>query len=261
MNSRTIEIIIGSAGEIQIDAVGFKGADCEKATAFLEEALGVVGQKIVPLHDNLGEDCRDNLGESPSSARVYIGLATISADVLRRDGAQWHLRGRAAVVSGSGGRGQRVHNSLRFGRFRCKQPRCQTAARSRRRPLYYGERSWNSLKLTSFLQVVDAGGFTPMTYATSRSDMSSGVMTEREKNPPLTSVICVQRNNQHMNVFTTDHLLVAQPSCLDAKEYPWESFFCTIVVLALLLLPMVAGFALCSIGSNDAFTLGQRDRL
>jgi hypothetical protein len=25
--------------------VGFKGPDCEKATAFLEEALGVVGQK------------------------------------------------------------------------------------------------------------------------------------------------------------------------------------------------------------------------
>ena len=29
-----------------MDAVGFNGADCEKATAFLEEALGVVGQKI-----------------------------------------------------------------------------------------------------------------------------------------------------------------------------------------------------------------------
>ena len=44
--NRTIEIIIGSTGEIQIDAVGFKGPDCEKATAFLEEALGGVGQKI-----------------------------------------------------------------------------------------------------------------------------------------------------------------------------------------------------------------------
>jgi hypothetical protein len=43
--NRTIEIIIATTGEIQIDAVGFKGADCEKATAFLEEALGVVGQK------------------------------------------------------------------------------------------------------------------------------------------------------------------------------------------------------------------------
>ena len=46
MNNKTIEIIIGTTGEIQIDAVGFKGPDCEKATKFLEEALGVVGQKI-----------------------------------------------------------------------------------------------------------------------------------------------------------------------------------------------------------------------
>jgi len=33
-----------------------------------------------------------------------------------------------------------------------------------------------------------------MTYATSRSDQSNGVMTEREENPPLTSVISLQRN-------------------------------------------------------------------
>ena len=43
--NRTIEIIIAPSGEIQIDAVGFKGPDCELATKFLEEALGVVGQK------------------------------------------------------------------------------------------------------------------------------------------------------------------------------------------------------------------------
>ena len=46
MNNRTIEIIIGTAGEIQIAAVGFKGPDCEKATRFLEEALGAVGKKV-----------------------------------------------------------------------------------------------------------------------------------------------------------------------------------------------------------------------
>lgn len=46
MNSKTIEIIIGHSGEIQIDAVGFKGSDREHATRFLEEALRVVGQKI-----------------------------------------------------------------------------------------------------------------------------------------------------------------------------------------------------------------------
>ena len=43
--NNTIEIIIWTTGEIQIDAVGFKGPDCEQATRFLEEALGVVGQK------------------------------------------------------------------------------------------------------------------------------------------------------------------------------------------------------------------------
>ena len=43
--NRTIEIIIAPGGEIQIDAIGFKGPDCEKATQFLEAALGVVGQK------------------------------------------------------------------------------------------------------------------------------------------------------------------------------------------------------------------------
>ena len=40
--NRTIEIIIGPAGELQIDAVGFKGPDCEKATKFLEEAIGMI---------------------------------------------------------------------------------------------------------------------------------------------------------------------------------------------------------------------------
>lgn len=42
---KSIEIIVSPAGEVQIDAVGFKGADCEKATAYLEQALGVVRHK------------------------------------------------------------------------------------------------------------------------------------------------------------------------------------------------------------------------
>lgn len=41
----TVEVTIQATGEVVIDAVGFKGADCEKATRYLEEALGVVGQK------------------------------------------------------------------------------------------------------------------------------------------------------------------------------------------------------------------------
>lgn len=41
-----IEVIVAPSGEIQIEAVGFKGADCERATRFLEEALGVVGNRV-----------------------------------------------------------------------------------------------------------------------------------------------------------------------------------------------------------------------
>lgn len=40
--ARTIEIIVQSDGSLKIDAVGFKGADCDKATRFLEQALGKV---------------------------------------------------------------------------------------------------------------------------------------------------------------------------------------------------------------------------
>lgn len=43
--NRTIEIIINPDGAISIDAVGFKGADCEQATKFLEVALGSVSGK------------------------------------------------------------------------------------------------------------------------------------------------------------------------------------------------------------------------
>ena len=38
--ARTIEVTVGTDGSIRIDAVGFTGPDCEKATAFLEKALG-----------------------------------------------------------------------------------------------------------------------------------------------------------------------------------------------------------------------------
>ena len=41
----TIEIIVSANGDISIDAVGFMGADCENATRYLEEALGVIGNR------------------------------------------------------------------------------------------------------------------------------------------------------------------------------------------------------------------------
>ena len=43
--TKTIEVLVSSTGEIKIDAVGFKGADCDHATRYLEEALGTVGTK------------------------------------------------------------------------------------------------------------------------------------------------------------------------------------------------------------------------
>ena len=43
---RTIEIIVSPAGDISIEAIGFKGPACEKATRAMEEALGAVHQRI-----------------------------------------------------------------------------------------------------------------------------------------------------------------------------------------------------------------------
>lgn len=38
---KSVEVIVSREGTIAIDAIGFTGADCEQATKFLEEALGV----------------------------------------------------------------------------------------------------------------------------------------------------------------------------------------------------------------------------
>ena len=45
MNTRSIEVIVMPDGSLVIDAVGFKGAACDKATRFLEEALGQIASK------------------------------------------------------------------------------------------------------------------------------------------------------------------------------------------------------------------------
>ena len=42
----TIEITVSPSGEITIDALGFKGADCESATRYLEQALGVTSRRV-----------------------------------------------------------------------------------------------------------------------------------------------------------------------------------------------------------------------
>lgn len=43
--SRSIEIIIAPGGTLSVDAIGFKGADCDQATKFLETALGLAHNK------------------------------------------------------------------------------------------------------------------------------------------------------------------------------------------------------------------------
>jgi hypothetical protein len=40
-----INVDIAADGSLRIDAVGFAGTDCEKATRFLEDALGRVRQR------------------------------------------------------------------------------------------------------------------------------------------------------------------------------------------------------------------------
>ena len=42
----TIEVIVSPNGEIQIDALGFTGTDCEQATRYLEQALGVIDNRV-----------------------------------------------------------------------------------------------------------------------------------------------------------------------------------------------------------------------
>lgn len=42
---KAIDIIINASGQLTINAAGFSGTDCEKATAFLEQALGQLTAK------------------------------------------------------------------------------------------------------------------------------------------------------------------------------------------------------------------------
>ena len=45
MNQRSIEVIVMPDGSLIIDAIGFNGPECDKATRFLEEALGQIATK------------------------------------------------------------------------------------------------------------------------------------------------------------------------------------------------------------------------
>ena len=62
---RTIEITVSPTGELQIDAVGFKGSDCEQATQFLEEALGAQARKVKKpeFHQHSVSNCIQKVGQ------------------------------------------------------------------------------------------------------------------------------------------------------------------------------------------------------
>lgn len=45
MTQKSIEVVVNTDGSLEIEAVGFTGSDCEKATSFLEKALGMVSSR------------------------------------------------------------------------------------------------------------------------------------------------------------------------------------------------------------------------
>lgn len=61
---KTIEVLVSPTGEIQIEAVGFKGANCEKATRFLEKALGTcrTRQRKPEYHQNQASTANHRIG-------------------------------------------------------------------------------------------------------------------------------------------------------------------------------------------------------
>jgi hypothetical protein len=59
-----------------------------------------------------------------------------------------------------------------------------------------------------------------------------------------------------MNVFATDHPLLSQTSLFDTKRHPALSYFCSLLVAALVLFPLVFGYALYLMASDDAQSTG-----
>ena len=62
---RSIEVVVSPSGEVLIEAIGFKGSDCETATRFLEEALGVCAnrQRKPEYHQNARQQSTQSVGE------------------------------------------------------------------------------------------------------------------------------------------------------------------------------------------------------
>ncbi len=59
MNKRSIDVIVMPDGSLIIDAIGFKGPACEKATRFLEDALGqIAGKQRKPAYNERNQTHR-----------------------------------------------------------------------------------------------------------------------------------------------------------------------------------------------------------
>jgi hypothetical protein len=55
-----------------------------------------------------------------------------------------------------------------------------------------------------------------------------------------------------MNVFTTEHPLASQASCFDPWRHPVFSYWCSLLVAALALLPLVLWLGLYALANDDA---------
>lgn len=45
MVGKTIEVTISPEGEVTVEATGYSGAECERATEQIEKALGIAGKR------------------------------------------------------------------------------------------------------------------------------------------------------------------------------------------------------------------------
>ena len=60
MKTQSIEVTIPPTGEVRVEALGFAGAACEKATAFIEQALGRSTARVRKPSYYLKEKTRSN---------------------------------------------------------------------------------------------------------------------------------------------------------------------------------------------------------
>lgn len=66
MNKESIVVLLGADGTVQVEAVGYKGNSCEKATAFIEQALGLEtkSKKFKPdYYSNLATTAKQKIGQ------------------------------------------------------------------------------------------------------------------------------------------------------------------------------------------------------